>query len=272
MIWLPPCMRHDMDSVKLSPSHWQMGSTLVLATLVAHCCVWKYYPPVKHYQCAEWAKSNRKSDVFFSWWHANSVSGYDLVCLLSSLKQSIKVVIIFTVKPHILVAYKKWWMIHLGVQGFPIPHTLENCLELVVGLEKVEHQGVWWCCGACVVCLASATLPVSSPVLQSAKSQMWNSNSCKSNTHSLPHSPVDSMWSSCNANSEPVTLSIKYVFVSKNPLKILDLNDKSLITIRSLSIKCLSADNSTNLGVFPIWQIEVNRNIQVWCSNSPLIW
>ena len=42
-------------------------------------------------------------------------------------------------------------------------------------------------------------------------------------------------------------------FVLKAPLEILDLDDKSFITIRSLSVKCLPADNSTNLGVSPIW-------------------
>ena len=73
-----------------------------------------------------------------------------------------------------------------------------------------------WCCGTCEVRLSSATLSVSSSLfLRSGKSQICNSNSSKSNTHSLPQNPVDSMWSVCSANSEPVTLSIKYVLVPK---------------------------------------------------------
>ena len=92
-------------------------------------------------------------------------------------------------------------------------------------LEKVEHQGF--------------------VVVES----VWTST----NTHSLPQSPVDLMWLSCSTNSEPVTLSIKYVLVPKALSRYWISMTNPSFTIRSLSVECLSADNLTNLGVFPIW-------------------
>ena len=65
------------------------------------------------------------------------------------------------------------------------------------------------------------------------------------------------------AKSEPVTLSIKYVFVPKALL-----NYWILMTNPSLpSGVCLSKDCLLTilliLGFFPVWQVEVNRNVQV---------
>ena len=54
------------------------------------------------------------------------------------------------------------------MQGFPIPHTLEKLSGIGGWPGEGGASGVW-CCGACVVRLASAMLPVSSsPVLRSA--------------------------------------------------------------------------------------------------------
>ena len=80
---------------------------------------------------------------------------------------------------------------------------------------------------------------------------MWNSSSCKSNTHSLPQSPVDSMWSLCIANSEPVTLSIKYVLVQKALSRYwISMTNPSLPSGVCLSNACLPTI-FTNFGVFP---------------------
>ena len=87
------------------------------------------------------------------------------------------------------------------------------------------------CCGACVVHLSSAMLP--SVLLHS--SDLLN-HRCEililvGQTHIHYHRVLwDSMWSSCNTNREPVTLSINICVCTKSPLEILDLDDKSLIT------------------------------------------
>ena len=96
-----------------------------------------------------------------------------------------------------------------------------------------------------------------------------NSNSCKSNTHSLPQNPIDSMWSSCRANSEPVILSIKYVFVPKALLRYwISMTNPSLPSGVCLSNDCLLTILLI-CGVLSVWQVEVNRNVQVQCSDSP---
>ena len=146
------------------------------------------------------------------------------VCLIH-WKKSINVVIISLWPSYTCLPVRNGEWYPFCVWGFSHSSYIGKWSGIVGGPGEGGASGVW-CCGDCVVHLSSTMLLVSSPFLRSAKSQMWNSNSGKSNTHSLLQSPVDSMWSLCNATSEPVTLSIKYVFVLKSPLKILDLNDK----------------------------------------------